>query len=257
MENKINIDGFPSKKMVFGFTHRAGVYLFPVLEGGESYIVDPDELGKNLCLILNTLQDKIPGSPEEISAGFITSLPSLRSDLEADATLIAGNDPAAAGVDEVIMTYPGFYAIMVYRLAHRLKQLGVPMVPRMMTEYAHSLTGIDINPGAVIGSPFFIDHGTGIVIGETTVIGRGVKLYQGVTLGALSVSKSMTSMKRHPTIEDDVIIYAGSTILGGDTVIGRNSIIGGNVWLTHSVPPGSLVYQEHVVKVRGKEDKLL
>jgi serine O-acetyltransferase len=170
-----------------------------------------------------------------------------------DAALIADNDPAATGMDEVIMTYPGFYAILVYRLAHKLALSGVPLLPRVMTEYAHSLTGIDIHPKATIDSPFFIDHGTGIVIGETAIIGKNVKIYQGVTIGALSVSKEMASSKRHPTIEDNVIIYAGGTILGGNTIIGHDSIIGGNVWLTESVEPYSLVYHQNKVTVRGRK----
>ncbi|HRR17365.1 MAG TPA: serine acetyltransferase, partial [Bacteroidales bacterium] len=145
--------------------------------------------------------------------------------------------------------------ILVYRLANKLALLEVPLIPRIMTEYAHSLTGIDIHPKATIDSPFFIDHGTGVVIGETSVIGRRVKLYQGVTIGALSVSKDMAGKKRHPTIEDDVVIYAGSTILGGETVIGHDSIIGGNVWLTSSVPPYSLVYHENVMKIRDRNNK--
>jgi serine O-acetyltransferase len=175
--------------------------------------------------------------------------------LYRDAKYISESDPAATGVDEVIMAYPGFYAIAVQRLAHQLFIQGVPLIPRVMTEYAHSKTGIDIHPGAEIGSEFSIDHGTGVVIGETAVIGNRVKLYQGVTIGALSVSKELASTKRHPTIEDNVIIYAGSTILGGNTVIGHDSIIGGNVWLTSSVPPYSLVYHESKITVRDRNDR--
>jgi len=257
MREKLIINGYPSKRLVCEFTRDTGVFLFPVLEGGESYIVESARVSELLMMLLEPLEKRLSCPAEKISASFNDSLPGLKADLVADAGLIAGNDPAAEGIDEVIMTYPGFYAILVYRLAHSLRALGVPVIPRLMTEYAHSLTGIDINPGAVIGSPFFIDHGTGVVIGETTVIGKGVKIYQGVTLGALSVSKSMASVKRHPTIEDDVIIYAGSTILGGETVIGKNSIIGGNVWLTRSVPPDSLVYHENIIKVRAKGNNLL
>jgi len=149
-----------------------------------------------------------------------------------------------------MVAYPGFYATAVYRLSHQLHVQGIKTLPRLLSEYAHSKTGIDIHPGAEIGSSFFIDHGTGIVIGETTVIGDNVKIYQGVTLGALNVDKSHASSKRHPTIEDNVIIYSGATILGGDTVVGRQSVIGGNVWLTYSVPPFSVVYHKSEIKVR-------
>jgi serine O-acetyltransferase len=198
----------------------------------------------------------LPDNPEMLTDKFFFNLPVIKSKLENDAAFIASNDPAATGIDEVIMSYPGFYAILVFRMAHELACAKVPLIPRIMTEYAHSLTGIDIHPKAEIGSPFFIDHGTGIVIGETSVIGERVKLYQGVTVGALSVSKSMASTKRHPTIEDDVILYAGSTILGGNTTIGHDSIIGGNVWLTESVPPYSLVYHENKVTVRDRGNNL-
>lgn len=173
---------------------------------------------------------------------FVEMLPSLHSAILDDAKAILAGDPAAASIDEVILAYPGFYAIAVYRLANWLNSRKIPTVPRMLTEYAHRVTGIDIHPGATIGRSFVIDHGTGIVIGETTVIADNVKIYQGVTLGALSVDKSMANAKRHPTIERNVVIYANATILGGDTVVGEGSIIGGNVWLTTSVPPQSRVY---------------
>jgi serine O-acetyltransferase len=153
-------------------------------------------------------------------------------------------DPAARSRSEVIRTYPGFYAISAYRVAHKLVELGVPGIPRIITEHAHSRTGIDIHPEARIGNHFCIDHGTGVVIGETTVIGNHVKIYQGVTLGALSVNKEDAQRKRHPTLEDNVVVYAGATILGGETVIGQGSIIGGNVWLTRSVPAGSKIYYQ-------------
>jgi serine O-acetyltransferase len=159
-----------------------------------------------------------------------------------DAHAILSGDPAAYDQKEVIRTYPGFFAISVYRVAHLMLKLDIPYLPRIFTEYAHAKTGIDIHPGASIGHRFCIDHGTGVVIGETTVIGDDVKVYQGVTLGALSVTKEMAKTKRHPTIEDNVIIYAGATILGGQTVIGENSIVGGNVWITESIPANSRVY---------------
>jgi serine O-acetyltransferase len=173
---------------------------------------------------------------------FFDELPKIRSALALDMQAAFRGDPAAKSIEEVIVSYPGFDAITVHRLAHFFWVRGVPLIPRMMSELVHGRTGIDIHPGAEIGESFFIDHGTGVVIGETTVIGRNVKLYQGVTLGALSVKKEEADKKRHPTIEEDVTIYAGATILGGETVIGRGSTIGGNVWLTGSVPPGTTIY---------------
>lgn len=178
-----------------------------------------------------------------IVRGLLDALPELRSELAHDVVAAFESDPAATGIDEVVACYPGLYAIAVYRVAHRLLLHGAEVVPRMLTEHAHSRTGIDIHPGALIGSSFFIDHGTGIVIGETTVIGNRVRIYQGVTLGALSIrdrgrTDKPHAKKRHPTIEDDVIIYANATILGGQTVIGRAAVVGGNAWITYSVPAG-------------------
>ena len=172
---------------------------------------------------------------------FFERLPRLAHMLDLDAQAALAGDPAAYSREEVIITYPGFYAVCTFRLAHALHELGIPLIPRLITEYAHEKTGIDIHPGAKIGESFFIDHGTGVVIGETASIGKNVKIYQGVTLGALSVKKKLQSLKRHPTIEDDVVIYANSTILGGDTVIGKGSIIGGNTWIVESVKPGSVI----------------
>ncbi|WEK36297.1 MAG: serine O-acetyltransferase [Candidatus Pseudobacter hemicellulosilyticus] len=184
---------------------------------------------------------------QTITDGFFQALPALYELLLKDAAAISQYDPAAESIEEVIVAYPGFFAICVYRFAHQLWQQEVRVLPRLFTEYAHGKTGIDIHPGARIGESFFIDHGTGVVIGETTVIGNQVKIYQGVTLGALSSSKERASGKRHPTIEDQVTIYSGATILGGETVIGHNSTIGGNVWITYSVPPASLVYHKSEV----------
>lgn len=174
---------------------------------------------------------------------FFRAIPQVRAVAQTDVEAFYDGDPAAFSVDEIIFCYPGLYAITVYRLAHILYTLGVPMMPRIMTEHAHSITGIDINPGATIGKYFFIDHGTGIVIGETCVIGDHVKVYQGVTLGALTTrgGQSLRGKKRHPTIEDHVTIYAGASILGGNTVIGRDSVIGSNVFITHSIPPCTTV----------------
>jgi serine O-acetyltransferase len=179
----------------------------------------------------------------------LDGLPAIRDMLQQDIQAAYEGDPAAMSTMEIVMSYPGLYAITIHRIAHALYKQGVPLIPRVMSEHAHSRTGIDIHPGATIGPGFFIDHGTGVVIGETCTIGQRVKLYQGVTLGALSFAKDATGMlvkgtKRHPNVEDNVVIYAGATILGGETVIGRDSVIGGNVWLIHSVPPGSKVYNQ-------------
>ncbi len=178
----------------------------------------------------------------DLAYDFLESLPEIRSVLMEDVAAAFAGDPAAKSVEEVILSYPGMEAIVAHRFAHWFWERRIPLLPRMMSEYLHGKTGIDIHPGARIGRRFFIDHGTGVVIGETAVIGDRVKIYQGVTLGALSVRKSEGDVKRHPTIEDDVTIYSGATILGGETVIGRGSVIGGNVWLTRSVPPRSRVY---------------
>ncbi|MGM0636477.1 MAG: serine O-acetyltransferase [Bacteroidota bacterium] len=186
---------------------------------------------------------------------YLETIPAILKHLKSDANLILENDPAANTLEEIYLAYPGFYAIAVYRLAHPLEQLGLPLIPRLMTEYAHQKTGTDINPGAEIGVPFFIDHATGVVIGETTVIQNNVKIYQGVTLGAHSVAKKMKGKKRHPTIEDNVTIYANATILGGDTIIGKNSVIGGNVWLTQSVAGNSIVSHQAQIQIQSKTEK--
>jgi serine O-acetyltransferase len=182
---------------------------------------------------------------EMIVDDFFDELPAIRSALALDLQAAFRGDPAAKSIEEVIVSYPGFEAIAVHRLAHFFWTRSVPLIPRIMSEIIHGRTGIDIHPGAEIGESFFIDHGTGVVIGETTVIGKNVKLYQGVTLGALSVKKEEGNKKRHPTIEDNVTIYSGATILGGKTVIGRGSTIGGNVWITESVLPGAMVYTKN------------
>ncbi len=180
---------------------------------------------------------------QQAAIALIEAIPQIRRTIHTDIQAAYNGDPAAKSNEEVIVSYPGLEAISVYRLAHYLFTCGVPVIPRIMSEYIHGKTGIDIHPGAVIGESFFIDHGTGVVIGETTVIGNNVKIYQGVTLGALSVKKALMNKKRHPTIEDDVTIYANATILGGQTVIGKGSTIGGNTWITQSVAQNSLVLQ--------------
>ncbi|MET0285280.1 MAG: serine O-acetyltransferase EpsC [Polyangiales bacterium] len=183
------------------------------------------------------------GGGESVVLELFGALPELRRWLDLDVLAAFEGDPAARSIEEVVFSYPSIQALTTYRVAHHLQRAGVPIIPRILSEAAHARTGIDISPGAQIGERFFIDHGTGVVIGETAVIGNDVKLYQGVTLGALSVpQRELAGVKRHPTLEDNVTIYAGATILGGDTVIGAGSVIGGNAWLMRSVPPGSRVF---------------
>ena len=210
-------------------------------------------LKRDLCKVLSPLAKQISPNAELVAGSFFSRLPEIHRMLWLDAEAILKGDPAAESVDEVVSAYPGFASIAIYRIAHEFYELSVPIFPRILSEIAHQRTGIDIHPGATIGQSFFIDHGTGIVVGETTIIGEHVKLYQGVTLGALSVDKSLSSSKRHPTIEDNVVIYSNATILGGGTIIGHDSVIGGNVWLTQSVPPFSVVFNKSEVKVRNRE----
>ncbi len=203
---------------------------------------------KRLQLQLEELIRHSPGAGAQnaniITTSFFQKLPVIYNYLQEDILAMYEGDPAAKSEAEVIRTYPGFYAIASYRMAHELHLLGLPGIPRIITEHAHSKTGIDIHPGSNIGRHFCIDHGTGIVIGETAVIGDHVKLYQGVTLGALSIDKKDAEKKRHPTLEDRVVVYAGATILGGQTIIGHDSIVGGNVWLTRSIPSFSKIYYQ-------------
>lgn len=210
-------------------------------------------LGNDLKHILETTDQCKFGAIDKKIEQFLEQVPELYRVLKTDVHAILEGDPAAKSEFEVIRSYPGFIAISFFRVAHLLHTLGVKIIPRIITEYAHSITGIDIHPGAVIGEYFFIDHGTGIVIGETCNIGNHVKIYQGVTLGALSVDKSLANTKRHPTVGDNVVIYSGATILGGETIIGDNSVIGGNVWLTRSVPANSTVYHKPEIKVVENE----
>ena len=241
----------PGKKAVERTIKNLFKTLFPI-EGDITItpLIDKDNF------ILEEMKGVLKGlvpENEVVAQLFMNELPEVRQTLLQDALFILQSDPAATEIVEVVSVYPGFFAIFCYRIAHILVGLNVKLLPRIITEYAHKNTGIDIHPGATIGSPFSIDHGTGIVIGETTTIGNFIKMYQGVTLGALSVDKTKASKKRHPTIEDNVILYAGCTILGGETFIGRNSIIGGNVWLTESVPAYSIVY--HKIEVVVKDQK--
>ncbi|WP_407509229.1 serine O-acetyltransferase EpsC [Elizabethkingia anophelis] len=199
-------------------------------------------------LIKNTTDDKL-FAERQVEVLF-DALPEIYERLILDAESILEFDPATESLEEILLAYPGFFATYVYRVSHQLWKQKIKTLPRIISEYGHSKTGIDIHPGAVIGEHFFIDHGTGIVIGETSVIGNNVKIYQGVTLGALNVSKDKGNKKRHPNIEDNVIIYSGATILGGDTTIGRDSIIGGNVWITQNVPSNSLVYNKSEIRIK-------
>lgn len=211
-----------------------------------------DAVASTLQVLLRELLP-VGADASEVADALMSALPSIRIRLYADAEAIHRMDPAAQSIDEVFLAYPGFLATICHRVAQPLWQRAVPIMPRLITEWAHERTGVDLHPGATIGDRFAIDHGTGIVVGETAHIGNDVRLYQGVTLGALRVSKGLARAKRHPTIEDDVTVYANATILGGNTVIGRGSVIGGNVWLTHSVPPGSIV--THAVPTeRQRED---
>lgn len=256
--NKDYADEVPSGRDTHAFVEKMMDLLFPFrtksnrsMEVLQAQLL---EIERDLEILMQPLKKKLKRNPTEICREFMERLPGIYEKMLEDGDAFMKFDPAAESLEEVILCYPGFFSISVYRLASELKTLQVPVLPRVISEYAHSKTGVDIHPGAKIGKSFFIDHGTGTVIGETAVIGNNVKIYQGVTLGALFVKKSMAKQKRHPTIEDNVIIYARSTILGGDTVIGHDSVIGGNVWLTESVLPFSVVYQKHHVVVRDSKE---
>jgi serine O-acetyltransferase len=252
---------FPSRRRIHRFVDDLEKLLFPHVSSESEYYAPAEidgrlaVLSRDLKRLIRPQQKNMPHTVDEVAERFFAALPDLYRRLWMDARAIDEGDPASQSLDEVISAYPGFFAIYTQRIAHELHALDVPILPRMVTEYAHLRTGIDIHPGAQIGDSFCIDHGTGIVIGETTLIGNNVKIYQGVSLGALSVSKEQAKKKRHPTVEDNVVVYSGATILGGDTVIGHDSVIGGNVWLTESVPPHSVVYHKSEVKVRSKNNK--
>jgi serine O-acetyltransferase len=249
----------PDRSRVPQFVEDLVELLFPQIAGGRVYGTRDDiqhtldQLAVDLREILAPQQDRIPGGLDAAVRQFFASLPAIYATLWLDARAIHEGDPASESLDEVIAAYPGFFAVYTYRIAHALHLLKIPVLPRLFTEYAHLRTGIDIHPGARIGERFCIDHGTGIVIGGTCEIGTSVKLYQGVSLGALSVSKEMAGTKRHPTIEDNVVIYSNATILGGRTRIGHDSVIGGNVWLTDSVPAYSIVQHRSDIKVRSRQ----
>ncbi len=264
----VDYEPIPSRECVIEIINRLREILFPgYFTRGK---LDPVNLrysmGKSAATLFDMLSEQIGLSIRHdcfryeqpcteceeqghmLALDLLKEIPSIRKTLATDVAASYDGDPAAKSYDEIIFSYPGIFAVAVYRIAHKLFEFGVPLLPRIMTEYAHSVTGIDIHPGAEIGESFVIDHGTGVVIGETTKIGKCVRIYQSVTLGALSIPKDsgdqFRGKKRHPTIEDDVIIYAGATILGGNTVIGARSVIGGNVWLTTSVPPDTTVTLE-------------
>ena len=250
--DKIDLTRHPDKDVVIDMIGKLMRIVYPGYGRDKSYRVYNAKhnlsmliedvfynLNRQLRLVLesNGVHDA-KAEAEKLCLEFFAAIPTVRAMVQTDVRACYDGDPAATSADEIIFCYPGLFAITVYRLAHVLYELKVPMLPRIMTEHAHSVTGIDIHPGATVGEYFFIDHGTGIVIGETTVIGRGVKIYQGVTLGALTTrgGQSLRGKRRHPTIEDDVTIYAGASILGGNTVIGRDCVIGSNVFITHSIP---------------------
>jgi serine O-acetyltransferase len=263
--NHIDYEPIPSRSSIIDIIERLRDVLFPGYFTKDK--LDPVNLsysmGQSVSKLFDLLSDQISLSIRhdcfrydqecsecseqgyEIALDFLDTIPDIRKILATDVAAVFEGDPAAKSYDEIIFSYPGIFALTVFRVAHQLNRLAVPLIPRIMTEYAHSTTGIDIHPGAEIGRGFVIDHGTGVVIGETTQIGNNVRIYQGVTLGAMSLPKGagdhLRGEKRHPTIEDDVIIYAGATILGGKTTIGARSVIGGNVWLTESVPPDTKV----------------
>ncbi len=264
----IDYEPIPSEGYVVDMIEKFRDLLFPGFFSREP--LDPANmkysLGRTVSVLYDSLSEQIihhirhdclryhqscsqcEESGQSKALQMLESIPEIRRILATDVQATYEGDPAAKSHDEIIFSYPGLFAIMVHRVAHRLFELGVPLLPRIMTEHAHSVTGIDIHPGATIGERFVIDHGTGVVIGETTRIGENVRIYQGVTLGALSLPKDAgeryRGRKRHPTIEDHVIIYSGATILGGETIIGARSVIGGNVWVTESVPPDTTVIME-------------
>jgi len=240
------------KTLTEAFTEKLFYTLFDSNAHLDQSIDELEILFKKIAKISSKKPDALC---DTIWEKFLEKLPLVLDNLNQDAAYILENDPASNSIDEVFLAYPGFHAIAIYRLSHELYLLDMLLFSRLMSEYAHRITGTDIHAGAEIASPFFIDHATGIVIGETTVIEKHVKLYQGVTLGALSVSKDMKSTKRHPTVEKNVCIYANATILGGETVIGKNSIIGGNTWITKSIPAKSVVTNTTITEVKIKELK--
>jgi len=254
--HKAEWEATPSFRQAVDWLSDLFEFLFPNNRLNRQSIYE-GQLKKNQIDLENILLSYIDPSTinvDEVVYKFYASLEEIYQNLRLDATKIYEEDPAAISVHEVIVSYPGFYATAVYRIANRLSQLSVPILPRILSEHAHGKTGVDIHPNAKIDVPFFIDHGTGIVIGATSVIGKNVCIYQGVTLGAAQVSKVLSDVKRHPTVEDNVIIYARSTILGGRTVIGHDSVIGGSVFLTKTVAPYSNVFNTHQLRIEVREE---
>jgi len=245
------VEKLPSPRLAEEWLDGLLYFLFPEYSpikftGDRAFRIHYHTNDLKLFTILDSLSNQLRDPSSATRDAFEADLPKIYASLSEDADAILTGDPAARSRNEVISTYPGFYALAVHRIAHRLCRLGVPLLPRILSEVAHRHTGIEIHPGATIGRRFCIDHGTGVVIGETVEIGDDVKIYQGVTLGALSVRKDMARTKRHPTIKDRVVIYAGATILGGKTVIGEDSIIGGNTWIVKSLPAKSREYYKKV-----------
>ncbi|MCW3119601.1 MAG: serine acetyltransferase [Chitinophagaceae bacterium] len=248
---------FPDKEFAYQFIDQLFLLVFIPRTGQTEKLAEFEKKFRSLKSHLSTLVYDVVkdgNKAQSVAEVFFEAFPSIYDSLLKDASVVSQYDPAAQSMEEVLITYPGFYATAVYRIAHNLWKQGAGILPRLFTEYAHSKTGIDIHPGAEIGDSFFIDHGTGIVIGETTVIGNNVKIYQGVTLGALNTSKdkAVSLDRRHPTIEDNVIIYPGAAILGGKAMIGHDSIIGANVWITDKIPPFSLVSHKSEISAREK-----
>ncbi|SDD34099.1 serine O-acetyltransferase [Niabella drilacis] len=255
-ESQKGVPAVPPNHVIAAWADALICLLFP--ERADCFPISIDEVHHKLELREKELKAimELTDTCEQVSkkaGSFFRRLPELYRLLNTDIEAILSGDPAAKTRFEVIRAYPGFFAIAYYRIAHGLLSLQIPHLPRILTEHAHGITGIDIHPGATIGAYFCIDHGSGTVIGESTLIGAHVKIYQGVTLGALSVDKSLMDRKRHPTVEDGVVIYSNATILGGDTVIGSNSIVGGNVWLTRSIPPNSKVYHRPSIDLVEQE----
>ena len=247
----------PLRALAEEFAGRVLALLFPQFAHPLRLgVAGVDEEAAQIDALLRAAITPMVHDVEPVVATFLNQLPNVRASLLLDAEAILAGDPAAESLEEVIVAYPGFLATAVHRVAHELYLLNVPVFPRLLSEWSHRETGIDIHPGAVLGASFAIDHGTGVVIGETSIIGDRVRLYQGVTLGAHAVSKKLAHQKRHPTIGNDVVVYANATILGGTTVIGDGSIIGGNVWMTSSVPPRSVVQFSSRVEQRPTDDGL-
>lgn len=253
-KNKQKVRKLPDKKKVEAWTEAVFNWLFSTGDEYDNYdffLNKEKELKTELIEIVKSVLEDTDKA-QTLVILFFERLPEIHSKLEKDLEAVFEFDPAAKSRSEVLISYPGFFAIAIYRLSYELWKSKVPILPRLISEHVHSKTGIDIHPGAKIGERFFIDHGTGIVIGETSIIGNDVKVYQGVTLGALTVSKDKAETKRHPTIGNNVTIYANATILGGQTIIGDDAVIGGNVWITNSIPPRSLVYHKSEIIIKNK-----